>query len=122
IVITNGAAAQTVLVRAVIMDHSTHTNTVKFAERLDLAPGEQRTLTASNDYGTANHFSTRVLSQNQDLRFVVTLTDGHGEEVARFNQEAFWVRGAGEKKAHKHDGGPMAAMPGTMIPSGGSRS
>lgn len=92
VVENTGAAAQDVWVHALIMDHGTHTNTTKIDERLTLAPGEERELAAANDYGTANHFSTRLGSETQDLAFTVTIVAADGEETARFTDAAFWVR------------------------------
>src|SRR5438105_707500 len=49
LVITNGATAQHLVVRTQIMDHHNHKNTVVIQEQLQLAPGEQRILTATNN-------------------------------------------------------------------------
>ncbi len=75
---------------------------------LSLAPGEQRELTAMNEYGTANHFSTRIGSQNQDLKLQVTLTDASGDETARFDQGAFWVRATADLDRRRMEGQPQS--------------
>ena len=85
------AAEQPVMVRVVVMDHATMTNTVVVDEAFQLAPGEQRELTAVNDYGTANHFSTHLRSETPRLALTVTLVDAAGAETARFTQAAFQV-------------------------------
>ncbi|MDP8952782.1 MAG: hypothetical protein M3N18_11200 [Actinomycetota bacterium] len=79
-------------------------------EPLEFEPGEERELTATNDYGDANHFQTSVGSETRNLDLAVTVADSAGNETARFNQEAFLVqegrRGAGAK--------PKAARAKTM--------
>jgi hypothetical protein len=99
--VTNtGDEAQRVRVRAQIMDHRAHENTVVINGPLELEPGEERKFTATNDYGDANHFQTGIRSEMQDLDLTVTVTDSAGNETARFNQEAFLIRegrGAGGK-------------------------
>jgi hypothetical protein len=85
------AVEQPVVVRVIIMDHATMTNTPVVDEAFQLAPGEQRELTAVNDYGTANHFSTHLRSETPRLALTVTLIDAAGAETARFTQAAFQV-------------------------------
>jgi hypothetical protein len=87
-----GESAQQLWVGTVIMDHSTHTTIPVLDETLELAPGEQRELTVVNQYGTANHFVTRVASDSRTLSLSVTITDAAGQETARFNQRAFLVK------------------------------
>jgi hypothetical protein len=90
LVVTNhGDQAQRVRVNTMVMDHRTHTNTNVLDEQLKLAPSEERELTAVNDYGTANHFSTRIGSETKDLELSVKVTDAGGNETAHFNQAAF---------------------------------
>lgn len=89
LVLRNGATAQRVGVSTVIMDHRAHRNLEVIREVLQLAPGERRELTAENHYGTANHFSTRIAAQHEDLTWEVTLTNSAGEQTAWFNQHAF---------------------------------
>ena len=110
-------------IRTVIMDHRNHTNTDVVDERVKLAPGEEREFTATNDYGTANHFNTIIGSETQDLALSVEVTDSEGAETARFNEKAFLAqegkkaKGGGAKangaKAHKHahDEGFVASVP-----------
>lgn len=116
LIVTNtGAEAQEVWVSALIMDHSAHTNTFKIAERVELAPGEERAFTAVNDYGTANHFKTNVASETEDLTLLVTLTAASGEETTRFTEKAFWVKPGGLAAAgtrFKPNVGELAAFLG----------
>ncbi|MBV9454110.1 MAG: hypothetical protein JOZ19_08345 [Rubrobacter sp.] len=88
-VTNNGEQAQRVRINTMIMDHRTHTNTNVVDKQLKLAPGEERELTAVNDYGTANHFSTHIGSESKDLGLSVKVTDAAGNETAQFNQGAF---------------------------------
>jgi hypothetical protein len=89
-----GDKAQQARVQTVIMDHRNHVNTPVIDEPVKLAPGEERELTADNDYGTANHFNTIIRSKTQDLALSVKVTDSAGNEKARFNQDAFMIQGA----------------------------
>ncbi len=116
LLVTNtGEEAQKPRIRTVIMDHSTHTNTDVVDEQVELEPGEEREFTATNDYGTANHFNTIIGSETRDLGLAVTITDAEGTETARFNEKAFLVqegkaKGGGAKNkgakadGHAHDG------------------
>ncbi len=92
-------------VRTMIMDHSAHKNTTAINEPLKLAPGEERELTAVNDYGEANHFQTTIGSQTKDLSFTVKVTDSEGNETARFNQEAFRIQEKQQKAGGKTNSG-----------------
>ncbi|MCM8748733.1 hypothetical protein NET02_06205 [Thermomicrobiaceae bacterium CFH 74404] len=92
LVVTNGETPQTVYVRVMIMDHRNHNNIVVLQQRLELEAGEQRVLTAVNDYGTANHFQTAIGSETTDLTLEVSLTASDGERTAWFNQRAFMLR------------------------------
>ena len=92
LVVTNGETPQTVYVRVMIMDHRNHSNIVVLQQRLELEAGEQRVLTAVNDYGTANHFQTAIGSETTDLTLEVSLTASDGERTAWFNQRAFMLR------------------------------
>ena len=123
--VTNtGEEAQKAQVSTIIMDHSNHTNTDVVDELVELEPGEERELTAVNDYGTANHFNTLIGSETRDLDLAVTITDAAGTETARYNDAAFMVQegvGAGAKgkakaKAggHSHDEGFFTALGDTM--------
>ena len=113
VVENTGPTAQDVWVRALIMDHRAHTNTVVVDERVTLAPGEERELAAVNDYGTANHFSTRIGSETQDLALTVTITDAAGEETARFTEAAFWMREGAER--FRPDPAALATSLGTTV-------
>jgi hypothetical protein len=70
-------------VRTMIMDHRAHKNTTVVSEPLELAPGEERELTAANDYGDANHFQTTLGSDTKDLGLVVKVIDPEGNEKAQ---------------------------------------
>lgn len=115
LLVTNtGDEAQDVLINTVIMDHRNHTNSAVVDERPELAPGEEREFTAVNDYGTANHFNTKIGSETKDLDLAVTITDAAGAEKAWYTDAAFMVqegssagaKGKGEKaKGHTHDDG-----------------
>ena len=84
---------QQVNVNAYVMDHRAKVNTPLVKEQLELAPGEERELTAVNDYGTATHIMTKLGSKTQDLDLAVKLADSSGKETARYDQEAFWRDG-----------------------------
>jgi hypothetical protein len=92
---------QNTQVRAMIMDHRAHKNTTVVSEPLELAPGEERELTAANDYGDANHFQTTLGSDTKDLGLVVKVFDPEGNEKARFNQEAFLIQDGKQKAQGK---------------------
>lgn len=95
-----GDEAQEARVRTIIMDHRNHTNMDVVDEQVELAPGEEREFTAVNDYGTANHFNTKIGSETRDLDLAVTITDAAGAATAWYNDAAFMVQegaGAGAK-------------------------
>jgi len=93
VVKNTGSDAQKIVVRTVIMDHHEMHNMPVIRQELSLDPGAEETLTATNDYGDANHFATRILAEsNSGLEIQVTLTDATGQETATFNQGGFWVR------------------------------
>lgn len=93
LVVTNtGAAPQLVLVGTLIMDHRAHENSFVITEEVELAAGQERTFSARNDYGTANHFSTYIGTETQDVTLAVTLVDSAGTETARFNEKAFMTK------------------------------
>jgi hypothetical protein len=89
LILTNGPTPQQVALRVAIMDHRNHVNTVVLEERLQLAAGERRVLSATNEYGDANHFMTAISAQHGNLEFEVTMSDSSGAESARYNQRAF---------------------------------
>jgi hypothetical protein len=113
-----GEEAQKAQVSTVIMDHRNHTNTDVVDEQVELGPGEERELTAVNDYGTANHFNTLIGSETRNLDLAVKITDAAGTETARYNDAAFMVqegvgaKGRAKAKAggHSHDEGFFAAL------------
>jgi hypothetical protein len=94
LLVTNtGDRPQQVNINAFVMDHSAKVNTPLVKDQLKLAPGEERELTAVNDYGTATHIMTRLASKTQDLDLSVKLADSSGKETAQYDQGAFWVDG-----------------------------
>jgi hypothetical protein len=115
--VTNtGDEAQEAWIRTIIMDHRNHTNTDVVDEQVELASGEEREFTAINDYGTANHFNTKIGSETKELDLAVTITDAAGAETAWYNDAAFMVqegagadakgKAKGEKaQGHTHDDG-----------------
>jgi hypothetical protein len=91
-------------IRTVIMDHANKTNTPAIDEKLELEPGEERKLTTTNEYGSANHFNTIVGSETVDLGLSVAVTDDEGTEIARYNDGAFLIQeGKGKVEANKHN-------------------
>jgi hypothetical protein len=106
VVSNNSEEDQQAQIRTMIMDHSNKTNIPVIDETLELAPGEERKLTAVNEYGTANHFNTIIGSETQDtqdLGLAVSLTDPAETEIARYNERAFLIQeGKGKGKAHNH--------------------
>jgi hypothetical protein len=77
-----------------VMDHRQHHNEIVIQEEFELAAGETRELTATNKYGTANHFSTRIATDAADvaaLALAVMVVDANGQEAASFNQRAFMI-------------------------------
>jgi hypothetical protein len=105
VVTNNSDKDQKIRVHTMIMDHRAHENTPVIDESLNLAPGEERELTAANDYGDANHFKTDIGSQTKDLDFTVKVTDSEGNETARFNQKAFLIQQGKQKAGGKTKGG-----------------
>jgi hypothetical protein len=90
--------AQQVGANVAIKDHSTKTSTTMINKEVELAPGEQRELTAVNDYGRGMHFMTQLGSQTKDLDLAVKFTDSSGKETAQYDQGAFLVQ-QGKNKA-----------------------
>ena len=95
VVQSTGTAAAKLWVWATIMDHRQRHHEPVVNEEFELAPAEVRELTAVNDYGTANHFVTRILTDAADvaaLSLSVTVSDANGDETARFNERAFLIQ------------------------------
>jgi hypothetical protein len=89
-----GAAPVKLWVFTIVMDHRKHHNEVAIQEEVELAVGESREFTATNEYGTANHFSTRIATDAADataLSLEVTVVDANGQQTATFNQLAFMI-------------------------------
>lgn len=79
----------------IIMDHPNHHNESVVDEELELPAGAEHTFTAVNDYGDANHFSTRMLAATGDpaeLGIEITIVDATGQLTTQFNERAFWVK------------------------------
>jgi hypothetical protein len=78
----------------IVMDHRQHHDEIVIQEEFELAAGESRELTVTNEYGTANHFVTRIATDAADaaaLALAVTIADATGEVTATFNQRAFMI-------------------------------
>jgi hypothetical protein len=89
-----GSAPVKVWVFTIVMDHRQHHNEVVVQEEFELAAGESREVTATNAYGTANHFSTRIATDAADaaaLGLEVAVVDANGQTAASFNQLAFMI-------------------------------
>jgi hypothetical protein len=112
-----GTTAVKLLVFTIVMDHKQHHNEVVVNEEVELAAGASHEFTATNDYGTANHFSTRIASTAADvsaLTLSITVTTADGAASASFNEHAFMIdnrddleqervsRRAERKEARKH--------------------
>ncbi len=119
LVITNtGDEAQEAWIRTIIMDHRNHTNTDVVDERVELAPGEEREFTAVNDYGTANHFNTKIGSETKDLDLTVTITDAAGAKRRGTTTRRSWSR---KGRARAPRAKPKAKMQTGMLTTTDSR-
>jgi hypothetical protein len=99
-----GTAPVTLYVFTIVMDHRQHHNEIVIEEEFELAAGESRQVTATNEYGTANHFATRIATDAADgstLTLTVTIVDASGQETATFNQRAFLVESREEIQARR---------------------
>jgi len=89
-----GSTAVKLLTFTLLMDHRNHEHQVVINEEVELAAGALHDFTATNDYGTANHFSTRIASTAADataLTLTATVTTTDGVESASFNERAFMI-------------------------------
>ncbi|MEA2594607.1 MAG: hypothetical protein QOF01_1076 [Thermomicrobiales bacterium] len=89
-----GTAPVNLWVFTIVMDHRNHHNEAVIQEELELAVGESREVMATNEHGTANHFTTHLASDAGDasaLTLDVTIIDGNGQVTASFNQRAFMI-------------------------------
>ena len=108
LVTNNSDEVQEAQIRTRLMDHPEVSTTV-IDEKIKLEPGEERELTTVNDYGTAEHFSTIIGSETQDLGLSVSIDDAEGKETAQFNQAAFQIQEGKAKgnvataNKHAHD-------------------
>jgi hypothetical protein len=92
-----------VWVNTIIMDHQAHHTERVIDETFTLAGGAARTLSATNAYGLANHFSTRMAASTGDpqvLGLEVTVADATGSQTASFNERAFWIKTFAEIQAN----------------------
>lgn len=90
-----GSAPLTIWPSIIIMDHPNHHNESVVDEELELAAGAERVFTAVNNYGVANHFSTRMVTDASDpamLGIDITIVDASGTLTTQFNERAFWVK------------------------------
>ncbi len=121
------------LVRTVIMDHARHHNELAVQGTFELGPGETKEFSATNSYGTANHFSTHLATDAGEaamLSLTVTLRDTEGRETCRFNERAFMIRSREEvrrdrqqaadhnKKAGDHQHGDGASDSAARVGTG----
>ncbi len=96
------------------MDHAQHHNELVIQETFELAPGARREFTATNAYGTANHFSTHLATDAGEpamLSLTVTLHDSEGVETCRFNERAFMIRSREDLRQERHRAGDSASQP-----------
>ncbi|HEY7032484.1 MAG TPA: hypothetical protein VH482_14180 [Thermomicrobiales bacterium] len=79
---------------------------VLIKEEFELAGGQSRDLTATNDYGTANLFSTRIVTDAADtsaLTLNVTIADATGQQTATFDERAFRIESYADLKQLRQD-------------------
>jgi len=118
------------LVRTVIMDHARHHNELAVQGTFELGPGETKEFSATNGYGTANHFSTHLATDAGEvamLSLTVTLRDAEGMETCRFNERAFMIRSREDLRKerqqpaeHGNEAGDHQHADGASDPAAGS--
>lgn len=95
-VITNrGQSEVTIWPSIIIMDHAKHHNESVVDEEVTLPAGGEQIFTGVNDYGVANHFSTRMLASTGDpatLGIDISIVDSTGVQTTQFNERAFMVQ------------------------------
>ena len=115
-VFTNkGSSALTIWPSIIIMDHMNHHNESVVDEEFELPAGQSRTFSAVNDYGIANHFSTRMLAATGDpavLGIEISIVDASGSQTAQFNERALWVKSFDEVKAIREEQMPAESEAG----------
>lgn len=97
-----GTTAIKAMPNVMIMDHTKHYNLPVIGEDIELAAGESREFSATNDYGVANHFSTNLVADTGDsaqLGVTATMRNAAGAETASFNELAFWIKSLDDIKA-----------------------
>jgi hypothetical protein len=97
-----GGSLIIVSVNTIIMDHTTHHNEPAIKREVQVEAGESLSLTGSNDYGAANHFSTRMFADTGDpeaLGVTVTVKNAVGRQTTTFNELAFWVKSVEDLRA-----------------------
>lgn len=89
-----GTTAVKLLALSVLRNPRERYHSVAINEELELAAGDAHEFSATNDYGTASAFVTRIITTAADtseLALTVTLTAANGTESATFNELAFLV-------------------------------
>lgn len=101
--VTNrGTSVVKAMPHVMIMDHTKHYNLPVIEEEIELAAGETREFSASNDYGVANHFSTNMFADTGDVATLgveAVMKDASGAETASFNERAFWIKSPDDLEA-----------------------
>lgn len=101
-----GTAPVKLWVFTILVDRRQAHREVAIKEEFALAGGESRELTATNGYGTANLFSTQIVTDAADttaLTVAVTIVDANGQETASFNERAFRIETFDEVKQSLKD-------------------
>ncbi len=108
-----GQADVTIWPSIIIMDHAKHHNESVIDEEVVLPAGGEQTFTVVNDYGVANHFSTRMLASTGDpamLGINISIVDSGGTQTTLFNERAFMIQSwedvvAGQSESEVGDDG-----------------
>jgi hypothetical protein len=105
--VTNpGTAPVKLWVFTILVDRRGAHREVVVKEEFELAAGDSRDLTATNEYGTANLFSTQIVTDAADttaLTLAVTIVDANGQETASFNERAFRIESFDDIKQSLED-------------------
>lgn len=106
-VMTNrGQSELTIWPSVIIMDHTKHHNESVIDQEVTLPAGGQQTFTAVNEYGVANHFSTRMVASTGDrsvLGIDVQIVNAEGTQTAQYNELAFMINTADEMAAIREE-------------------
>jgi hypothetical protein len=90
----------------ILVDRRQAHREVAIKEEFELAGGASRELTATNQYGTANLFSTQIVTDAADtskLTITVTMDDANGQQTASFDERGFWIESFAELKQLRQD-------------------